>query len=48
MNRYLPDIYSKSVLTINYDKLKKDKIKCLILAFMLLNLNCKLNTLFQI
>lgn len=30
MNRYLPDVYSKSVLTINYGKLKKRKIKCLI------------------
>ena len=30
MNRYLPDDYSKSVLTINYGKLKKRKIKCLI------------------
>ena len=30
MNRYLPDVYSKNVLSINYDKLKKKKIKCLI------------------
>ena len=30
MNKYLPDMYYKDVLSINYDKLKKRKIKCLI------------------
>ena len=30
MNKYLPDIYRKNIFDINYDKLKKKGIKCLI------------------
>ena len=30
MNKYLPDIYKKSIFDINYKKLKKENIKCLI------------------
>ena len=28
--KYLPDIYKKNIFDINYDKLKKKDIKCLI------------------
>ena len=28
--KYLPDIYKKNIFAINYDKLKKKDIKCLI------------------
>ena len=30
MNKYLPDIYKKSIFDINYKKLKEESIKCLI------------------
>ena len=30
MNKYLPDIYRKNIFDINYNKLKKKGIKCLI------------------
>ena len=30
MNKYLPAIYKKSIFDIDYDKLKKNNIKCLI------------------
>ena len=30
MKNYIPDIYQKDIKTINYNKLKKRKIKCLI------------------
>ncbi len=31
MEKYVPDIYQKSIYTINYEKLKKNDIKCLLL-----------------
>ncbi len=31
LKRFLPDIYSESIFTINYDKLKNKGIKCLLL-----------------
>ena len=30
MNYFFPDIYQKSIYTINYDKLKENGIKCLL------------------
>ena len=30
MNYYFPDVYQKSIYTINYDKLKENGIKCLL------------------
>ena len=30
MKIFIPDIYQKSIFTINYDKLKKKGIKCLL------------------
>lgn len=30
MDRFMPDVYQKSIFTINYDKLKKEGIKCLL------------------
>ena len=30
MEKYVPDIYSKSIYSINYDKLKEQGIKCLL------------------
>lgn len=30
MDRFVPDIYQKSIFTINYEKLKKQGIKCLL------------------
>lgn len=31
MDRFVPDIYAKSIYTINYEKLKKNGIKCLLI-----------------
>lgn len=30
LKKFLPDIYSESIFTINYDKLKKQKINCIL------------------
>ena len=30
MNYFYPDVYQKSIYTINYDKLKENGIKCLL------------------
>ena len=30
MDKFIPDIYEKSIYTINYKKLKKNGIKCLL------------------
>ena len=30
MDIYIPDMYSKSIYHINYDKLKEDGIKCIL------------------
>ncbi|MDE6285259.1 MAG: YqeG family HAD IIIA-type phosphatase [Bacilli bacterium] len=30
MDRFIPDVYQKSIYTINYEKLKKNGIKCLL------------------
>ena len=30
LKKFLPDVYSESIFTINYDKLKKQKIKCIL------------------
>ena len=30
MNKYLPDVYKKNIFEINYNKLKKEGIRCLI------------------
>ncbi len=30
LKRFIPDVYQKSIFTINYDKLKKKNIKCLL------------------
>lgn len=31
MDRFVPDVYAKSIYTINYEKLKKNGIKCLLI-----------------
>ena len=30
LDKFIPDMYQKSIYTINYDKLKEDGIKCLL------------------
>lgn len=44
MNKYIPDVYSESIFTINYDKLKKENIKCLLFDLDNTIVESKVNT----
>lgn len=44
MNKYIPDVYSESIFTINYDKLKKENIECLLFDLDNTIVESKVNT----